>query len=238
MSARARARDAKGRPTEPFASLRQDVLALDRNGAARSGRADLLAGECFLGPDEIRRGNSAVSGTARASVASLQRPHRPNRKDRAIIVPSTSTVCDGLRHLLQPINPGNAAVPSGAKGYLVQTTLGGRPGGQGGAARLASEYDVPTGTAPIFLQPRCPSVRRPEGKLRPHAERIRCDIARMSETEVAVSLTPWPTATARRKAPWSILRHSCSRSGCYPTCCGCRARRCMTPSEASSRSSC
>jgi DNA-binding MarR family transcriptional regulator len=74
-----------------------------------------------------------------------------------------------------------------SKGYLVLTARGVRPGGQGGATGKAAEYDIPhrhsTNTPPVPIPS---NVRRPEGKLRQHAQRIRHAVARMTETEVTV----------------------------------------------------
>lgn len=138
-------------------------------------------------PKDFVQEIGVVNGVARVSISRLQHPHRPNRDDQDFVVPSTSTVRHGLRHLTQPISTGNAAVPAETRGYLVLTRLGGRPGGQGGAARLTSEYDVPhRHSADVPPAPLPSNVRRPEGKVRQHDERIRRDIARMSETEVAV----------------------------------------------------
>lgn len=52
---------------------------------------------------------------------------------------------------------------------------------------MAAEYDIPhrhsTNVPPVTMPP---NVRRPDGKLRQHAGRIRRDIARMTESEVTV----------------------------------------------------
>lgn len=174
MSALARARDVKRARTEPFCTIRQDVLlfaAIRLSG--RALRCYWLANAAWL-PDKRDWGEGVTSGAAVLPIRRLQRPHAPNRPGRQCITPSTDTIRQGLDECV-------------AAGLLVLLALGTRPGRAGGATAQASKYDVPhrhSANAPRVEMP--PNVPRPDGKVRQINVRVRADIARINETEIRI----------------------------------------------------
>jgi hypothetical protein len=173
MSARARARDAKKHKV-PFASIHQDVLldmAIEMSGAAL--RIFWLANAAWV-PTKTLAGVGVVRGRAILAISRLRNPLGLERGNSSITMPGSDAVREGIADCVEA-------------GLMTRLSSGTRPGGPGGVAGKAAEYDLPhrhSVDVPPVVMP--PNVRRPTGKVRQTGSLIRATMAHLADPAIRV----------------------------------------------------